>query len=70
MKKHWKVWSLVAVLIVAIGGWFGYRHEQAAKTTTVKIGLVGTDSQPVWNDVKKRLAKDHIKIEYVTFNDY
>lgn len=70
MKKHWKVWSLVAILIVAIGGWFGYRHNQAAKTTTVKIGLVGTDSQKVWDDVKARLAKENIKIEYVTFNDY
>lgn len=63
-------WVIIALVVIA--GITGFVHQRLAhpKTTTVRLGLVGTDSQPVWDNVKKRLAKEGINVEYVTFNDY
>lgn len=54
-RRNWII-AIVALLIVAAGA-IGliYKRTAKPKTTTVRLGLVGTDSQPVWNNVKARL---------------
>lgn len=71
-KRQRRLWALITALVIILGGLGAYFYHQVTtlKTTTVKLGLVGTDSEPVWNNVKHRLAKQGIKLEYVTFNDY
>lgn len=71
-QRQRRLFALIVALVIGLGGFgtWAYRHFSTPKTTTVKLGLVGTDSEPVWNNVKKRLAKQGIKLEYVTFNDY
>ena len=71
-KRQRRLWALIIALVIILGGLGAYFYHQVTtpKTTTVKLGLVGTDSEPVWNNVKHRLAKQGIKLEYVTFNDY
>lgn len=68
--KRWLWWIIILVVVFGGLGYFGYQRYQSSQVTTVKLGLVGTDSEPVWNNVKKRLAKQHIKLQYVVFNDY
>lgn len=55
---------LGAFFITACGG-----TQAKEKTTTVKLGVVGDDSD-VWDDVKERLKKDNIQLEIVKFTDY
>ena len=71
-KRHSGLIWWIIIAVIVIGGIAGFVHQRLAqtKTTTVRLGLVGTDSQPVWDNVKKRLAKQGINIKYVTFNDY
>jgi D-methionine transport system substrate-binding protein len=44
--------------------------EQGVEQTVVKIGLMGEELKPVWNEAGRLLEKDNIKIELVTFSDY
>lgn len=70
-RKHTGLISLIIIAIIVIGGIIGIvRHRNAQKNTVVRLGLVGTDSEPVWNNVKARLKKQGITLKYVTFNDY
>ena len=71
-KRHSGLIWWIIIAVIVIGGIAGFVHQRLAqtKTTTVRLGMVGTDSQPVWDNVKKRLAKQGINIKYVTFNDY
>lgn len=70
-RKHTGLISLVIIAIIVIGGIIGIvRHRNAQKNTVVRLGLVGTDSEPVWDNVKARLKKQGITLKYVTFNDY
>lgn len=70
-KKHTGLITIIILAIIIIGGIAGFVHSRATnKTTTVRLGLVGTDSQPVWDNVRSRLKKQGINIKYVTFNDY
>lgn len=41
----------------------------AQASEKVKLGLVGDDTR-VWDNVKERLAKDGIELEYVKFTEY
>lgn len=59
---------LVIIVVVGIGGIIHQRFDKTS-TKTVRLGLVGTDSEPVWDNVRKRLKKQGINIEYVVFND-
>lgn len=69
-RRNWLLEIIIAlIVVVGLGGLIYQRHEQSA-TRTVRLGLVGTDSEPVWNNVRARLKKEHINIKYVTFNDY
>lgn len=69
-RKHTGLISLIVIVIVIIAGAFGFVHHHNVQKKTVRLGLVGTDSQPVWNNVRARLKKQGITIKYVTFNDY
>lgn len=59
------------IVIIIVGGLVGFIHQRTTQQNkVVRLGLVGTDSQPVWNNVRQRLKKQGITIKYVTFNDY
>ena len=74
MKRKRRTGLIISVIlaIVVVVGIAGIVHQRFGKTstTTVRLGLVGTDSEPVWDNVRKRLKKQGINIEYVIFNDY
>ena len=73
MQKRYRKWLwLVLALLVVLGGIGGLVHQRLAGTShkTVKVGLVGTDSLPVWKNVASRLKKDGITLKFVIFNDY
>jgi hypothetical protein len=60
MQKRYRKWLwLVLALLVVLGGIGGLVHQRLASTShkTVKVGLVGTDSLPVWKNVASRLKK-------------
>lgn len=64
------IFSILVIIVgVGIGGIIHQRFDKTS-TKTVRLGLVGTDSEPVWDNVRKRLKKQGINIEYVVFNDY
>lgn len=67
MKKVFK-YLLVASFILA-SFIFATTKAQAAEDKTVKLGVVGADTD-VWDSVKKRLKKEGINIKYVKFSDY
>lgn len=70
-RKHTGLISLIIIAIIVIGGIIGIvHHRNTQKNTVVRLGLVGTDSEPVWDNVKARLKKQGITLKYVTFNDY
>lgn len=66
MKKFIKLVATVATLFVGANAISGVH---ATETTTVKLGLVGDDTR-VWDNVKERLEKEGIVVEYVKFTDY
>lgn len=72
MKKHHLKWLwVILVALVVIGGIGGLIHQRfTTSNKTVRVGLVGTDALPVWQDVAKRLKKEGITLKFVTFNDY
>ncbi|WP_251545658.1 MetQ/NlpA family ABC transporter substrate-binding protein [Limosilactobacillus caecicola] len=70
-KRHTGLISLIIITIIVIGGIIGFiHHRTTTQNKVVRLGLVGTDSQPVWDNVRARLKKQGITIKYVTFNDY
>lgn len=71
MKKLVKLgFVAVALLLVATGCSKGNAKTKAEeKETTVKLGVIGSDTD-VWDNVKERLKKDGINLEYVKFTDY
>lgn len=71
MKKLVKLgFVAVALLLVATGCSKGNAKAKAEeKETTVKLGVIGSDTD-VWDNVKERLKKDGINLEYVKFTDY
>ncbi|MDO4855335.1 MAG: MetQ/NlpA family ABC transporter substrate-binding protein [Limosilactobacillus gorillae] len=72
MKKHHLKWLwVILVALVVIGGIGGLIYQRfTTSNKTVRVGLVGTDALPVWQDVAKRLKKEGITLKFVTFNDY
>lgn len=69
-RRNWIIGIIVVLLVLGGLGRLVYQRHQLAATKTVRLGLVGTDSEPVWDNVRARLKKEHIEIKYVTFNDY
>ncbi|EOH88971.1 MetQ/NlpA family ABC transporter substrate-binding protein [Enterococcus villorum] len=69
-----KVIRLTVVALVAIVWLAGCSQGKAdtkstSKETTVKLGIIGEDTD-VWDNVKARLKKENIDLEYVKFTDY
>lgn len=70
MKKFIKVFAILTVLLITAAGCSKGDAEQAdAKNTTVKLGVIGSDTD-VWDNVQARLKKEGINLEYVKFTDY
>lgn len=57
------------VILGACGKNSESKEASAAEDTTVKLGVVG-DNTDVWDDVSKRLKDEGITIKYVKFTDY
>lgn len=68
MKKRSIFIGLALAFVVGLAG-CGNSKKEAAKETTVKLGVIGSNTD-VWDDVKKRLKDDDINLEYVKFTDY
>ena len=68
-----KIIRFAVITFVAIIWLAGCSQGKAATTdkkeTTVKLGIIGEDTD-VWDDVKERLKKENIHLEYVKFTDY
>lgn len=71
MKKFIKIAvAAAALLLVATGCSKGNAADtKDSKETTVKLGVIGADTD-VWDNVKDRLKKEGINLEYVKFTDY
>ena len=68
MKKWIK--TLAAIITpVSLGTSVLAPATSAQAAEKVKLGLVGDDTR-VWDNVKERLAKDGIELEYVKFTEY
>jgi D-methionine transport system substrate-binding protein len=71
MKKviRLTVVALVAIVWLAGCGQGKADTKPTSKETTVKLGIIGEDTD-VWDNVKARLKKENIDLEYVKFTDY
>lgn len=69
MKKLGKLLVAAAFLLLVTGCSNSAAQSAKDATVTVKLGVVGDDTD-VWDDVQKRLAKEDIQLEYVKFTDY
>ncbi|MCW6681351.1 MetQ/NlpA family ABC transporter substrate-binding protein [Aerococcaceae bacterium NML160702] len=69
MKKLFRTLLATAALVVGGSSLATPFVAQAAEPVKVKLGLTGDDTR-VWDNVKERLAKEGIEIEYVKFTDY
>lgn len=68
MKKWIKTFAaIITPVSLGISALAPVTSAQAAEK--VKLGLVGDDTR-VWDNVKERLAKDGIELEYVKFTEY
>ena len=68
MKKGIKTLAaIITPVSLGISALAPVTSAQAAEK--VKLGLVGDDTR-VWDNVKERLAKDGIELEYVKFTEY
>lgn len=72
MKKLVK-FGVVALALLFVGTGCSKGDAKAKsetqKETTVKLGVIGSDTD-VWDNVKDRLKKEGINLEYVKFTDY
>ncbi len=72
MKKLVK-FGIVAVTLLLVGTGCSKGDAKAKsetqKETTVKLGVIGSDTD-VWDNVKDRLKKEGVNLEYVKFTDY
>ena len=71
MKKIIRFATIAIVALIWLAGCSQGKAatKDTAKETTVKLGIVGEDTD-VWDDVKARLKKENINLEYVKFTDY
>jgi D-methionine transport system substrate-binding protein len=59
--------TLVSISVILTG--CGKSNTSGSKDEIVKVGVVGTADNPIWKQVNKNLAKDHIKVKLVSFTD-
>lgn len=70
MKKIIRFVVITFVAIIWLAGCSqGKADTTDKKETTVKLGIIGEDTD-VWDNVKDRLKKENINLEYVKFTDY
>lgn len=71
MKKFIKIAvAAAALLLVATGCSKGSAASgKSSQETTVKLGVIGADTD-VWDNVRDRLKKEGINLEYAKFTDY
>lgn len=72
-KTRNRVIAVVAVLVVALIGYFSFFKKEAVADKTVKVGIMSgsKESTEIWDSVAKK-AKDQygINLEFVRFTDY
>lgn len=69
-KKNLLAIASAALLIpLVLAGCGKSSSSSASKTTTVKLGVIGSDAE-VWKPVAKRLKKENINLKLVQFTDY
>ena len=72
-KTRNRVIAVVAVVVVALIGYFSFFKKEAVADKTVKVGIMSgsKESTEIWDSVAKK-AKDQygINLEFVRFTDY
>lgn len=70
MKKHALTLGLTAfALALTLAACGTKKTSNQAKTTTVKIGIIGSDKR-IWNPIATKLKKQDINLQIVSFADY
>ncbi|MBW4801561.1 MetQ/NlpA family ABC transporter substrate-binding protein [Loigolactobacillus coryniformis] len=69
MIKHKRLGLLIGLAVAAFIFVFGGAIVPAHAAKTVTIGINGSDHRQ-WNPAEKTLAKEGIKLKFVTFSDY
>lgn len=69
MKKVIRFAVVTFVALFWLAGCSQGKADTKTKETTVKLGVIG-EYTDVWDDVKARLKKENIELEYVKFTDY
>ena len=75
MKKFLKLFTVALVAVIALTG-CGSKDSSngdsgsADANKVYKVGVVGTNEETYWLDIKKRLAEEGVNIEIVVFTDY
>ncbi len=71
MKKIIRIGTIAVLALIWLSGCAQGKAttKDTTKETTVKLGIIGEDTD-VWDDVKTRLKKENIDLEYVKFTDY
>lgn len=61
--------SIIIITLAIIGAGCAEKTSEGKETTTVKLGVSGTDTR-IWDFVAKKAKKEGIDIEIVSFSDY
>ena len=61
--------SIIVLALVVIGAGCAEKTSEGKESTTVKLGVSGTDTR-IWDFVSKKAEKEGINIEIVPFSDY
>jgi D-methionine transport system substrate-binding protein len=61
--------SIIIITLAIIGAGCAEKTSEGKETTTVKLGVSGTDTR-IWDFVAKKAEKEGINIEIVSFSDY
>lgn len=73
-KNIVRKWPLLLVLLLSFIGISSLlsgcgKSTSAAKTTTVKVGVIGTTDNAIWKTVNKNLKGEHVHVKLVSFSD-
>lgn len=61
--------SIIIIALAIIGAGCAEKTSEGKESTTVKLGVSGTDTR-IWDFVAKKAEKEGINIEIVSFSDY
>ncbi|MBW1605059.1 MetQ/NlpA family ABC transporter substrate-binding protein [Lactobacillus sp. Sy-1] len=75
-RLQWTSLSIVGVLVVILGfiifsgkGNSSSSSSNNSKTKVVNIGVTGSTDIPIWKEINKKLAKEHIYAKVKVFSD-